>query len=314
MESYTITKRSIKIGFNMDNVLFDYNSQIIKQFENHSIYFSTDQEMYDAIIEDLNIKKIYKNIIEQNDFYLNLEPVENILQVYQYLSTIKDVQNNNIFKVYIIGKPIKALSDKFNIIKKYFGDKAINNTIFIKDKTIINLDILIDAKNIVRGINGSSAHCLNHDAQHYPNSMSFQHIRYNTSCSYFTETECDHPIINNWTDNTYIDIIIKECVKLGLLTNDIDFIPDIKLTICNIIGEKITKFVKSNMSFIDFKNSIEHFTLFAPHEQKIYISSDQNIASRPIIELDESMNLHDIGIRNNDKICVIYKAPVCTHD
>ncbi|ANB51130.1 hypothetical protein [Powai lake megavirus] len=270
--------------------------------------------MHDAIIKDLNIKKIYKNIIEQNDFYLNLEPIENILEVYQYLSTIKDVQNNNIFEVYIIGKPIKELSSKFNLIKKYFGDRAIKNTIFIKDKTIINLNILIDAKNIIRGINGSSAHCLNHNAQHYPNSMTFQHIRYNTSCSYFTEIECDHPVINNWTDNTYIDIIIKECVKLGLLTNNIDIIPDIKLTICNMTGSKIIKFVKPTMSFTDFKNSIEHFAHLAPHEQKIYVKNDQNIASHQIIESDESMNLHDIGIRNNDNIYVIYKSTVCTHD
>ncbi|AGC02424.1 putative 5' nucleotidase [Acanthamoeba polyphaga moumouvirus] len=242
MELYAITKKSIRIGLNMDNILFDYNNKIIKQFENHSIYFLTSEEMYDSIISNNNFKSIYKDIIQQDDFYLDLEPVENILQVYQYLSTIKDVQNNNIFKVYIIGKPNKALSSKFNIIKKYFGDEAIKNTIFTKDKTIINLDILIDAENIIRGINGSSVHSPNRNAKYYPNTMSFQHIRYKTYCSYFTETICDHPVINNWTDNTYIYVIIKECVKLGLLTNDINCMPDIKLKIYNITGNKIHKF------------------------------------------------------------------------
>nr|WBF70204.1 hypothetical protein [Megavirus caiporensis] len=54
--------------------------------------------------------------------------------------------------------------------------------------------------------------------------------------------------------------------------------------------------------------------ILPPHEQKIYISNDQSPASHQIVESNKTINLHDIGIRNNNRIHVIYKAPICNHD
>ncbi|BCS83677.1 putative 5' nucleotidase [Cotonvirus japonicus] len=313
METYTITKKPIRLGFNMDNVLFDFEFEIMAQFKNNSIHFLTAREMYDSIISDNNIKLIHKDIIQQSNFYLNLRLIENSLEAFEYLSNVKDRQNDTMFELYIIGKPIKILSAKFDLIKKYFGKKALKNTIFINDKTIINLDILIDAKKFVRGINGSSAHHLNSNAEFYPNKMSFQHIRYYTPFNetLFNETEFDYPVINNWTDGTYKDVIIRECVKLGLITTDLNLIPNYTLTISTITGKKTSISVKPNMTLINFKKEIEHFVNLIPHEQKLYLKHNHELASHQILD-ENNFILRDLGIKNNSKIIVLYKSPTCS--
>uniref|UniRef100_A0A6G6ADY7 Uncharacterized protein n=1 Tax=Borely moumouvirus TaxID=2712067 RepID=A0A6G6ADY7_9VIRU len=310
MESYTLTKKIIKLGISFEKVLFDIDSKIMNEFKKISIKFTNPEEMREKICEDTEIKKFYYDNIRPN-IYFNLKPIDGAVEAFQYLSEVRDHQLDLIFKIFIICKSSinnpNDYSNKINCVQDQFGPEIVKNIIFVKDKTIANLDILIDNSKFIKGINGSSIHMINQETRYNPDRLYFQHVRFNKQI----DSHLNYPVINNWISNYYKDIILNNCLKLDLLTKKVELMSDINLTICSITGDKYVITTKPNMLIIDFKRLIQQKVHLNPNEQKLYVNQNNNTF---IIDYnDDHLSLYESGIINNAKINVLYKAPSCSH-
>ncbi|AGC02426.1 putative 5' nucleotidase [Acanthamoeba polyphaga moumouvirus] len=317
MESYTLTKKVIKLGISFESVLFDIDSKIMDEFKKNSMEFTSFEEMYEKICDDTKIKEFYYDKIHPN-IYSNLKPISGAVEAFQYLSNVRDHQSDLIFKIFVICKSSKNnpnhFSDKINCVRNEFGLETVKNIIFVKDKTMLNLDILIDNLKFVRGINGSSIHIVDQETRFYPDRLHFQHIRFNTQS---IDTHSNYPIINSWIvnnddlTNSYKEIILNNCLKLGLLTKNIELMPDINLTVCSITGNKYKMTTKPSILVIDFKRCIESMVNLSSNQQRICVN--QNNKSFIIGYGDDNLSLYETGVINNAKIYVVYRAPSCSH-
>lgn len=216
MDNYELIGSRIRLGLDMDGVLFDFDSKIMDKFAEMGIQFTDVKEMSSAVEFDKSIKQRHREIYHVPGFFANLPPIKGAVNAYKYLKSLTDINNNKIFEIFIVSTPSfrnqTCCIDKINDLNKYFGPELLEKVFFCRDKTLVNLDILIDDKPEIRGFNGSSE-CLS-DSNSVTNKMSFQHIRFHSDMYKYSD---DIPIINNWIDETYIDVVKNVCVNKNLL-------------------------------------------------------------------------------------------------
>lgn len=117
-------------------------------------------------------KNIFKYLHEPNFFY-DLDIRENAKDVFEYL--------NEYFDIYIVtAYTVDTCVDKVNWVKKHLPTFNIENVIFCNDKSVLNLDYLID------------------DGPH--NILGFKQIGIVYDMSYNINLPSNYLRVKNWLD------------------------------------------------------------------------------------------------------------------
>jgi len=212
--------RPIRFGFNFDK-------KMLEEFRRRSIIFENEQDMHTKIHNSSLLFDKHKEILRTTGFYADLPLIDGFLDAFHMLDSMVDCDSNKIFEIYFVTTPSfyneTCLQDKFNDLKKYFKFDILKRAFFCFDKTIVDIDILVDDKLVLDGANGSSKF-----SEPPKNNMSFNHIRF-VSPLYIHAAENIPPelldnnnnklfhLINNWTDETYLSIIERVASDMGLL-------------------------------------------------------------------------------------------------
>ena len=206
------SNRIIRLAFDLDATLLDFDEKIFIEFAKQSYFFDDLQDMFDKMEQDSTLSEKHKEIYYTSGFYSDLPPISGAIEAYKYFDKLYDCNGKKMFELYVLSAPsinnLTCCMDKFNDIRKYFGEDALERTILSRDKTLIDIDILIDDNINVKGANGST------DSSN--NKITFEHIRFRRGM-YRYENNPSFKLINNWTDDIYKDIIIGTCCELDLL-------------------------------------------------------------------------------------------------
>lgn len=209
MESCRLVGKSIKLGVDLDGTLLDFDQKLFDEFNKQGIHFKDLGDMGTQVRQNPEVLEQQKKIYHKEKFYENISPIEGAIEAFNYLNNVKDANGKKIFEIFIVSTPsIKnptCHTDKVNDIKKYFGEKVADRMVLTGDKTIIGVDIQIDDRKYLVGIDGSSKN----------NELSYEHIRFwSPMCDY---ENTNFPLIKNWTDETFKKVIMDVCIKKGLL-------------------------------------------------------------------------------------------------
>lgn len=231
MERRKLATRSIRLGFDLDGVIFDFDKKLYEEFALRSINFKDVHDMHIQMKDNESLRKMSAEIYHSTGFYSNLPIIEGAVNAFKELDQMCDSDGDKIFEMYIVSTPSvnneTCVMDKVNDVKKWFGMEVADRMILCGDKSLINLDIMIDDKLNIVGINGSSEfrrygtrelkNVLNKTSKKdSKNTMSFEHIRFR-SPMYIYEDDYPFHMIDNWTNGEYKDTIETVCLNLDLL-------------------------------------------------------------------------------------------------
>lgn len=127
-----------KIGIDLDSTLNNLTDVWIELYNkdyNDNLEYFLNWDSHNDVKSECG-KKIYDYLLIPQLFY-NLDINPNAKDVVEFLS--------KHYKLYIVTAYIPtSCNDKVNWVKKYLPEFDINNIIFINDKSILELDYLID--------------------------------------------------------------------------------------------------------------------------------------------------------------------------
>lgn len=120
--------------------------------------------MIEDIFPDTEYHKPLNDIITEEGFFLNMEPIDGAIEA------VKEMEDEGFcIRVCTVPHPNSefCINEKVAWIRKYLGEDFVRRIIFTYDKTLIYGDILIDDKPEIVGYNQSPSwtHVM-FDAQH----------------------------------------------------------------------------------------------------------------------------------------------------
>jgi 5'-nucleotidase len=127
-----------KLGIDLDTTLNNLNEEWLRRYND-----DYDDNLKEYPTWDINKwvkpecgEKIFNYLHEPNFFY-NLGIRENAKEVFEFLS--------NYFDIYIVtAYSVDACVDKVRWVEKHLPNFNVENIIFCNDKSVLNLDYLID--------------------------------------------------------------------------------------------------------------------------------------------------------------------------
>ncbi|QIN54222.1 putative 5'(3')-deoxyribonucleotidase [Cedratvirus kamchatka] len=137
----------LRVGIDLDGVVFDFNGRMLVEFAKREIYFSSVEEMQRQIPKDNNLILLHRKIRAEKGFFRNLDLLPGALE---YISLLRQK-----YDVYFVSTPEltnpTCCEDKLHGIASTFGSELLCKTIFTNDKTLVRMDVLIDDKEVITG-------------------------------------------------------------------------------------------------------------------------------------------------------------------
>ena len=126
----------MKIGIRLNYLIINNNNLIINELKKYGYNF-TEKELYYKKLYDHKISNLI-NEINKFDHEIKID------------TKIKKLLNDwyNERQVYIYTSPSKNLNKKIQWVENNLGNKWLEKLIVIKDVKMLNLDYLIDNRNI----------------------------------------------------------------------------------------------------------------------------------------------------------------------
>jgi 5'(3')-deoxyribonucleotidase len=137
----------LRVGIDLDGVVFDFNSRMLREYSKLDIHFSSVQEMEEKVPKDNSLVLLHRKIRAQRGFFRNLDLLPGALEYVTYLK-----QN---YDLYFVSTPElsnpSCCEDKLDNIASVFGQDMLCKTILTSDKTLVRVDVLIDDKKVISG-------------------------------------------------------------------------------------------------------------------------------------------------------------------
>ena len=136
------------ILIDIDDVVADFEKSIMEKVKENNWEFEENIGMYVQIKDDKNYVKKF-SIIEEKNFFLELEPIKDSVKY------IKEIISDKNFEVFFCSAPTSFYKnfvlEKYLWIEKYFGFEMTKKIILTRDKTLIKADYLIDDNPEIEG-------------------------------------------------------------------------------------------------------------------------------------------------------------------
>ncbi|CAG5129750.1 unnamed protein product [Candidula unifasciata] len=191
-------KETLRVLVDMDMVLCDFEHHLLAEFRSkypnlpyiplskRRGFYAKDQ--YDKTFGSNSGDKIMK-IYRDAGFFTNLPEIPNAVKA------VKEMNDMNLVDVYICSSPMfscnTCLTEKANWIENYLGHRWVEKLILIKDKTLINADVLIDDRPEITGAN---------KAPHW------EHVVFTACHNSFSEIGQKRRL-SGWTDGSWRELI-----------------------------------------------------------------------------------------------------------
>ncbi|BFZ17393.1 hypothetical protein BsWGS_20432 [Bradybaena similaris] len=152
--------KTLRVLVDMDMVLCDFESHLLAEFRkkhpelpyiplNERKGFYVKDQYHDSFGPESSEK--IRNIYSRKGFFQNLPEITGACQA------IQEMSNMNGVDVYICSSPMiscnTCLTEKASWIQRNLNRKWVEKLILVKDKTLINADVLIDDKPEITGVN-----------------------------------------------------------------------------------------------------------------------------------------------------------------
>ena len=137
----------LRVGVDLDGVVFDFNSRMLQEFAKLGIQFSSAQEMDEKVPKDKVFTLLHRKIRARTGFFRNLNLIPGSLE---YVNLLR-----REYDVYFVSTPEynnpTCCEDKLHDIVQNFGSDMLHKTIFTTDKTLVRVDFIIDDKKVITG-------------------------------------------------------------------------------------------------------------------------------------------------------------------
>lgn len=137
----------LRVGIDLDGVVFDFDGRMLAEFAKRGIYFSSVQEMQTQIPKDHNLVLLHRKIRAERGFFRDLDLLPGALE---HVLLLKER-----YDIYFVSTPEvnnpTCCEDKLHSIASIFGPELLCKTIFAHDKTLVRVDVLIDDKEVITG-------------------------------------------------------------------------------------------------------------------------------------------------------------------